>query len=460
MAADDLTGRDGTPGARRALPSAEVARKLVHVAAGGLAFLVRFLGPLGSAAMAVAAVVFNVLVLPRVGGRRMWRERETARGASPGMVFYPVVVLLLIVVFHRRLEVAAAVWGILAFGDGMATLVGLAVGGPRLPWNPQKSWAGSAAYAVFGAAAAAVLLLWTAPGDYAPGFALAVGIAAAVFAAAVESLPLGLDDNLSVPPLAGLVLFCLLLTEGRWGVWATPAGAEALLVAFGVNGAFAAAAWAIRGLDFSGVVAGVVVGTAVWASLGWQGWLLLAAFFVVGTGLTRLGFHQKAAAELAQERGGRRSARHVLANGGVAAAAALFAATTAWPEVFAVAMAGALGTAAADTAGSEVGQLSGRRTFLVTTLRPVPRGTQGAVSLEGTLAGIGAAATVAVVGLATGLYGWQGALAVVAAAFLGSLLESVLGATLERQGLLDNEAVNFLNTLCGALLAVGLLAFA
>jgi uncharacterized protein (TIGR00297 family) len=98
----------------------------------------------------------------------------------------------------------------------------------------------------------------------------------------------------------------------------------------------------------------------------------------------------------------------------------------------------------------------GRRTYLVTTLRPVPRGTEGAVSLEGTLAGLAAAVVVGGLGFWTGLYPPLGVVAVVAAAMVATTLESVAGATLERRGLLDNEAVNFLNTLAGALVAAGL----
>lgn len=443
------------PAAR--LSRGEVARKLVHIGVGGIAFLIRFLGPLWSAVAAIGAVLFNLLVLPRIGGRRLWREAESARGSALGIVLYPVAVLLLVLVFHRRLEVAAAVWGILAFGDGMASLVGMAIGRRRLPWNARKSWAGTTAYALFGTAGAAALLLWTAPGRYELGFALAVCTAAALLGALVESLPQGLDDNLSVPLLAGLLLFCLLLTEGRWAGWLGPEPGERLGWALGVNAALAVLAYAIRGVDLSGAVAGFLLGSLIWASLGGAGWSLLFAFFVIGTACTKLGYRQKAAAKLAQEKGGRRSARHALANGGVAAACALFAATTAFPEAFALALAGALATAAADTAGSEIGQLWGRRTFLITTLRPVPRGTQGAVSIEGTLAGVAASVLVAALGAWGGLYPWSGVAVVVVAAFLGTVLESVVGATLERRGLLDNEAVNFLNTLVGALIA-GLLA--
>lgn len=434
----------------------EVLRKLVHMGVGGIAFTIRFLGPFWSAVCALGGVLFNLAVLPRIGGRRLWRRHESERGASLGIVLYPIAVLILIVVFHRRLEIAAAIWGILAFGDGMASLVGMGLGRRALPWNRRKSWAGSVAYWLFGTGAAAILLLWTAPGRYPVAFAIGVAALTAFASAVVESLPIGLDDNITVPPVAGLLLFCLVLTEATWSEFLRSVTATEILVAAGVNAAFAVGAYLARGVDRSGLVAGFLVGFAVYLGLGWRGWILLLAFFVVGTGLTKLGYAVKAEAELAQEGGGRRSARHAVANGGTAALAALFAAATPYPTLFAAAAAGALATAAADTAGSEIGQLWGRRTFLVTSLRPVPRGTQGAISVEGTLAGVLAAALVAVVGFAVGLLPIVAAVAVAGAGILGSLVESLGGALLEDHGLVDNEAINFANTVVGALIAVGL----
>jgi uncharacterized protein (TIGR00297 family) len=202
---------------------------------------------------------------------------------------------------------------------------------------------------------------------------------------------------------------------------------------------------------------GWILGTLIYVGLDWRGFLFLMIFFGVGTAATKLGYKKKAERGLAQEKGGRRSARHAIANAGVAAACAAFAATTPHGEVFALALVAAFATALADTSSSEIGQLYGRRTFLITTLKPVPRGTEGAVSLEGTLAGVTASLLVAVVGWAVGFYAPAVIAVVVLAAFVGTTLESLVGATIEKWGLLDNEAVNFLNTLMGALVAVGLL---
>ncbi len=439
------------------LPRGELPRKIVHMAVGLGAFSLRYLSAPQAAAVALGAVLFNLFVLPRFGGKRLWRSAEAARGRSLGIVLYPVAVLLLILLFYRRLEVAAAVWAILAFGDGMASLVGMTVGQAKLPWNAEKSWSGTLAYWLFGTAGAVALLQWTAPGEYGLAFALAVCAVTAAVAALIESLPLGLDDNLRVPLIAGLLLLGLLLAQGGFAALSEPATLHRLAVGASVNVGMGLAALAAGAVDVSGFLVGGLLGAGVWWFLGGRGFLLFAVFVLGGSLVTKLGYQRKAARQLAQEKGGRRGARHALANTGTAFFCALFAATTPYPRLFGLAFAGALATALADTCGSEIGQLWGRRTFLITTLRPVPRGTNGAVSVEGTLAGIVGSLVLAVLGGWAGLYAaWPGVAIVVLAAFLGTTLESLFGATLERGGLLDNEAINFLNTLVGALLAFGL----
>ncbi len=440
----------------------EILRKLIHIAFGFLAFAIAFLGPWGSALMAASAVVFNAFVLPRIGGRRLWRADEIARGRSLGILLYPVSVLVLVLVFRQQLEIAAAAWGVLAFGDGMAALVGSTVGGARLPWNRRKSWSGTISYWIFGSLGAAALLGWTLTHQGWPvswPFVIVVAAITAGLSAGLESQPQGLDDNLGVPLVTSLVLFGLMSSQSYWagpldgGVLVSAAG-----LGLGINLALGALAWKARSLDVSGVVAGTVVGTAIYAFLGWRGFLLLAAFFVLGTGATKLGYRRKVELGLAQEAGGRRSARHAVANAGVAALAAVFAATTPHAELYLPAFAAAFAGAAADTLESEIGQLWGRRTVLLTTFEPVARGTDGAISSAGTAAGIVAAALVAVLGWAVGFYPLAGVAVVTAAGFAGSVCDSLLGATLERRGLLDNEAVNFSSTLAAALAAAGLTA--
>jgi uncharacterized protein (TIGR00297 family) len=112
----------------------------------------------------------------------------------------------------------------------------------------------------------------------------------------------------------------------------------------------------------------------------------------------------------------------------------------------------AFATALADTASSEIGQAYGRTTVLLTNWKRVPPGTEGAVSLEGTLAGVFASIVLALIAYWIGFLSQpKEVLIVVLAAFIGNTLESIIGNRLERFPLITNEVTNFLNTVIGAL---------
>ena len=136
----------------------EVSRQLVHVGMGGFALLLRWLSWTQALALAAAALVFNLFVLPRIAPA-LYRPGDRER-VTHGIVFYPFAVLMLIAFFPGRPDIAAAAWGILAAGDGSATLAGRAIGGARWPWNAEKTVAGTAAFVLFGAAAGMGLALW------------------------------------------------------------------------------------------------------------------------------------------------------------------------------------------------------------------------------------------------------------------------------------------------------------
>ena len=115
-----------------------------------------------------------------------------------------------------------------------------------------------------------------------------------------------------------------------------------------------------------------------------------------------------------------------------------------------MALSAALSEAAADTVSSEVGQALGEKPRLITSWKTVPAGTNGAVSLMGTLAGVAAAGIVSSVCFLGGLVPVHGLLVSVGSAVFGMVVDSFLGAVLERRGLLDNDSVNFLSTLASA----------
>jgi uncharacterized protein (TIGR00297 family) len=181
---------------------------------------------------------------------------------------------------------------------------------------------------------------------------------------------------------------------------------------------------------------------------------VLISAFAAAAAATRAGFARKLRAGIAEERGGRRGPGNAIANTGAAAWLAVLSAGMVPGDLARLAMVAALATAAGDTIASEVGKAWGRTTWLVTTFARVRPGTTGAISAEGTLAGAIGAALVASIGVAAGLIPPAGVMVVAAAATAASLVEGALGATLEGAGILDNHALNFLNSLIGAALAV------
>jgi len=334
-------------------------------------------------------------------------------------------------------------------------LAGLALGGPRLFWNPKKTWTGFVAMVAFGALGAAILVAWTRRQPIDTSI-VALSVALALACAWAESLPTTLDDNLTVP-LVGAIAVALLSHADPTQV--DDAFFRRALYGVGINAVIALGAWAARSIDVSGALSAVLIGTVIVAGLGLRAFVLMMVFFVLGSTVTQVGYRIKAERGIAQEKGGARGWRNAWANGGVPAAIAAFGAL-APPSVrawFVLAYAAAVATATADTCSSEVGKAYGRRTFLITTGRPVPPGTEGAVSLEGTLAAVAGAAAVAFTGAVLGLYSLGAAVLVTIAGVVGSLVESVVGTIAEKRGWMNNDLLNAFNTAVGAGVVIVLL---
>jgi uncharacterized protein (TIGR00297 family) len=285
-------------------------------------------------------------------------------------------------------------------------------------------------------------------------FSLTVPVLAAVAAAAAETVPIRLDDNVVVPATAAAVLWAgSFVSEDLLAAAAVQASGMAPAAVL-VNAAVAAVAWRLRTVSAGGAVAGALIGIVIVVTTGWPGWTLLMATFVVAAATSRIGIARKTRLGITEERGGRRGAGNAVANTGLAAGAALMAATTYMIEPARLAMVAALAAGGSDTVASEIGKAFGRRTVLITSLRPVPPGTPGALSLEGTIAGVAGALGLAALAAGLGLLTLAQIGPVVAGATIGSLVESVLGATAEPACLVNNDVLNLLNTAVAAATAV------
>jgi len=227
--------------------------------------------------------------------------------------------------------------------------------------------------------------------------------------------------------------------------------AEAFLVSF----TFGLVAWFFGAVSASGLIGGGVIGGLIYYLTGWSGFVVLGAFFILGSVLTRVGYRHKKALGAAQEAGGRRGARHALANCAVGMVLAIVYKLSGSHPVVGAAFVASFATATADTAGTEAGSLWGKTAVVLTNFKRVPPGTPGAVSLEGTLASVAGACLIALTGWLVGLVLWPG-LGLVAAfsGFSAAMLESLLGSFPRVEQTLGNEGMNLLNTFSGALLCL------
>lgn len=212
-----------------------------------------------------------------------------------------------------------------------------------------------------------------------------------------------------------------------------------------------------RKIDLPGAIAGFFITLSLFLGASWYGIILLTSFFVLGTLASVWKRKEKEAMQLAQEKGGKRGIINAVANGGVAGLCGLF--TFLWPDFQTLGilmMSTSIAAATSDTFSSELGNIYGSRYWDIISWKKGKKGDDGIISMEGSLAGLLGALLIG--GLYLSFFGWEfRAMAIiVAGGLLGNLIDSLLGATLQRRGYLSNHGVNFFNTL-GAALFAGLL---
>ncbi|CAI0441039.1 unnamed protein product [Linum tenue] len=217
----------------------------------------------------------------------------------------------------------------------------------------------------------------------------------------------------------------------------------------------------VTGLSFPGISAAFLLGTLTWRAFGPSGFLLVASYFVIGTGVTKVKMAQKEAQGVAEKRKGRRGPGSVIGSSAAACVCALMSiygiGGVEFAQLWQLGFVASFCTKLNDTVSSEIGKAYGKTTYLVTTFKVVPRGTEGAVSLEGTLAGFLASIVLASIGCLMGQINGAEALICVVASQIANFGESIIGAVFqEKEGYqwLNNDVVNVINISFGSILAV------
>ncbi|WNG58879.1 DUF92 domain-containing protein [Archangium gephyra] len=396
--------------------SRELARKIIHVGVGFWIF--GTLGLFESREFAVVPSATAAAANWYIHRKRLLKSVE-AEPDNLGTVWFPVAYSVLVWLAWDRPAVAAGGVMAMAVGDAVASLVGRRFGRHRYETfhGEHKSLEGSLALCASTFVAVLAVLTWM-PGVAPDMPRVPLALLCAVVATCVEALGTKGRDNLWVPLSAGAVLYLVPSTHA-WG----------LGVGAGIALAIGVLSWARGSLTPSGVLGALLVGTPVFGLAGAVGAAALLGFFISSSLLSKAFRARKAGVEEEYAKTGTRDLGQALANGGVAAVAAVLLGVTGDAR-YSLAMLGALVAANADTWATELGVLSRSPPRLVTTLRQVPPGTSGAVSGAGLLASTAGAAFVGglavLAGAPVALIPW-----LVLAGVAGSLVDSLLGATVQ-----------------------------
>ena len=228
--------------------------------------------------------------------------------------------------------------------------------------------------------------------------------------------------------------------------------ATMLALAVVVCAGFAYFAYRAKTVDASGVFAAVLFGIILITFAGVPWFLVVISFFILGSFFTKYRYAEKVFLGVEQEKSGRRGYMNAFANALVGVAGAILFGLTG-NEIFTALFLGCIATATADTLASEIG-VTGGTPYLITTLRPVPAGTNGGVTVLGELACLFGALIICGIAFLLEVAPWYVCLIGIAAGVFGTNMDSLIGALIENKGVIGNSGTNLLATLSGGLFAM------
>jgi uncharacterized protein (TIGR00297 family) len=271
-----------------------------------------------------------------------------------------------------------------------------------------------------------------------------------ILLALVSSLSASLMESINARPL--LILLTVSTTLAIFHVYALEAPLQHLAFAFAISFILSLLALKAKIADESGLMSATLIGliTIVYTDIRY--FIVLLTFYILGSAITKYKYNLKLERGIAEQSGGARGFANVFSN----SLPALFFAMNYGvfkSEIFVLAFVASISTALGDTMASEVGKTADR-VYLITNFKRVEPGTSGGVSLIGEISALIGCFVVSLIAFALGLIGIEGMITATILGFIGVHVDSVLGATLEKKGYINNAGVNFFATLFSGLLAL------
>ncbi len=404
--------------------SPEFTRKLVHISVGILIFFAPLIFTVALPAI-VLAVIFIVVNFVAIKRGLLKGMHGTGR-ATYGTVFYPLAFLVLVLLFWYRAPLVLSLSIlVLALADAGAAIVGGSYRSPteyRLT-SDKKSVEGSMAMFVITFVTIYVGLLQFGLEEHRVfEYAFLVSGITALTATAWEAISARGLDNLTVPLATAFLLAIFILPSMQVDLQQYALGTSLAIV-------IAVASYYVGFLSLSGSVAVFLLASPVFGIGGWKWTLPILAFFILSSILSKLGKGRKGELSDIFEKGSKRDYAQVLANGGIPGAILIGSVFIRGIDFYPLYVA-AVAAVTADTWGTEIGLMRRNKTVLITTLREAPAGINGGISGLGMLGGLMGSAVVALVAFPW-LSGWDVAGLIVGAGVSASLIDSLLGATMQ-----------------------------
>lgn len=445
----------------------EIKRQSAYISLGLIALLFPFLPKW----LIVLGVFFGTTIIyymPK--GSPVFKALSTEKDREAGMLLGPLkfclallLLAILVVAMDFPVYVLAAIIGLVAFGEGSAAIIDLLVSGHKtVIWSVTMLVMGTIFAFLFGAW---VIVNGSYPihdGMNPLYFMFFLAVIGTVTGALLYTIVD--EDDIAIPLGAGMAMWLF-----SSFTYATVPGPAEIVLAVAIPLAIGIITYKLNAVDLSGALSGVLLGLfmIIFGGISW--FVLLLVFLFLGAIFTKYKYGYKKKVGAAQTNEGSRGYKNAFGNCFVSMIFVVMygvVGSTNIPylgmvdkSIFLIGFLGSLATATADTLASEIGSTYQGQPRMITTLEPVPPGTDGGVSLLGEAASIFGAAAIGISAILLGLKGaGMGTILflTIFCGFVGTNLDSLLGATLQRRKILSNAGVNFVATLLGGLLTMGI----